>query len=154
MTKKLQLTNWLQQLANKKLVGLTFGVFFPRARPGDGKTFELALITDHSSPEKIVTSGDGAVEVRSMAISPMDAGELGELVVTDAIPAFDTRRVKNCVIQGADIFTEQQTPVGFELRLSSGACLLVLNAGDEMFVLLDGDHPFLHELGVVRERLF
>ena len=59
-------------------------------------------------------------------------------------------RVIGMQVSGVDLVFDSEVCMGAALKLGNGSELLILNCGDELAVVLDGDHGLLREPNVIR----
>lgn len=155
MSEREKLIAWLNSLQNKIVTGADFNVYVPADRTPPFVPMEVAVYANGRSTGKLILSQDGeSIAHSSENLKVVSVGSYGASEIRGSIEGADVRRLKGSVVRGADLIIEQGIPIGLELHLSNGSRFLVLNVGDEMVTLIDGDHPLVHLPDTIRENVF
>jgi hypothetical protein len=152
MSEKEILVARLKKLKSKQLIDVEFNVYVPANDISMVMPMEIGLQMGGADSGKIALSPDGeSIRYLLENVKDADVGPFGKTEMRHEIDGADARHLLGCTIEGVDLVVERGVPIGLELQLSNGSRLLALNAGDQMVVRVNGDHPILHEPGIARE---
>ena len=103
---------------------------------------------------KIACASDGeSLRCSDKSVKRLEVGEYGARELFDHMIGIDLGKLVGATISSVDEINEGRVAIGFALTLSNGSEFLILNAGDDLLVSQDGDHPALQEPAVSRCRL-
>jgi hypothetical protein len=146
------LDRWLRTLPGKRITALTFAVFIFEDRVAALNALRFSF--DGAEAGSITTDAVGnSLRYNTELPDAVDMNEYGKVALAHEYPGIDVTKIVGSSIVKIESVMDGAVPMGFALKLDNGSEVMLLNAGDALIALLDGDHGMLHDPAVKRRAL-
>lgn len=146
-----KISSWLGSILDRVILSVEFLAFVPTNNESSAELWEIRITVDGDGPAHIKKASDG--ESISLSTSDLQEFDMEPYGVVRSRTEFDDVDGKSLVgqdVRSTTMFVSRSAVVGFEITLSNGRNAKILNVGDVLTVLIDKDHPMLHEEDVDR----